>query len=191
MRTTRNLLLIVDPQVDFITGTMPVPKAIEAMNNLCTFIKHEVPDRVFNIMITLDCHPYNHCSFMVNGGLWPQHCIINTVGAAIYQPLMDSIISVDIQAEFEYKGSRHDIEEYSYLSRISKVTGRDEFVKGTLGRYDNIYVAGIAGDYCVLETLKDIEAVHNKVLVLKDCIASIDGGKALSDYCESNNIQTI
>lgn len=37
-------------------------------------------------------------------------------------------------------------------------------------------VCGLAGDYCVLETLKNLEP-----------IASLDGGIKLTDYIESNN----
>ena len=33
------LLLIVDPQIDFITGTLPVENAVEAMNALATYVK--------------------------------------------------------------------------------------------------------------------------------------------------------
>ena len=33
------LLLIVDPQIDFITGTLPVPNAQEKMSALADFIK--------------------------------------------------------------------------------------------------------------------------------------------------------
>ena len=33
------MLLIVDPQIDFINGSLPVPLAAEAMNELASYLK--------------------------------------------------------------------------------------------------------------------------------------------------------
>jgi len=37
----KKLLLIVDPQIDFITGTLPVAGAAEAMDALATYVKEQ------------------------------------------------------------------------------------------------------------------------------------------------------
>ena len=49
---------------------------------------------------------------------------------------------------------------------------------------DQVDVCGIAGDICVLNTLKDGIALYGKEKfnVLTDFCPSLDGGKALSDY---------
>lgn len=52
-------------------------------------------------------------------------------------------------------------------------------------------VCGIAGDYCVLETLKNIVALRGSTLGIKVFlrgVASIDGGKALADYMAQTGI---
>ena len=50
-------------------------------------------------------------------------------------------------------------------------------------------VCGIAGDYCVKETLKNLyEKSPNNIFVFEDGIASIDGGKALNEYVEEKHI---
>lgn len=38
----KKLLLIVDPQIDFITGTLPVAGAAEAMDALAKYVKEKV-----------------------------------------------------------------------------------------------------------------------------------------------------
>ena len=43
----------------------------------------------------------------------------------------------------------------------------------------------MAGDYCVLETLKNLELI--RPMVYLDGIASLDGGIKLNNYIESNN----
>lgn len=50
---------------------------------------------------------------------------------------------------------------------------------------NQIVVCGLAGDYCVLETLKNLEPI--KPMVYLDGIASLDGGIKLNNYIESNN----
>ena len=49
----------------------------------------------------------------------------------------------------------------------------------------------LAGDYCVLETLKNIVALRGSTLGIKVFlrgVASIDGGKALADYMAQTGI---
>ena len=48
--------------------------------------------------------------------------------------------------------------------------------------------SGIAGDYCVLETLKNIRNVRPDVEVFTAGVASIDGGTALDAYLSTNCI---
>ena len=47
---------------------------------------------------------------------------------------------------------------------------------------------GIAGDYCVLETIKDglMEFPNTEFHVLKECVASIDGGDTLNKFIDEN-----
>lgn len=44
---------------------------------------------------------------------------------------------------------------------------------------EQVVVCGLAGDYCVLETLKNLEPIKPMVY--------LDGGIKLTDYIESNN----
>ena len=62
-----NVLLIVDPQNDFITGSLPVPGAAAAMDYITAWTRehHAEYDA---IIITMDQHPADHCSFEVQGG---------------------------------------------------------------------------------------------------------------------------
>ena len=62
----KKLLLIVDPQVDFITGTLPVGGAAEAMDALATYVKEHGDEYIVKIA-TSDWHPYHHCSFADDG----------------------------------------------------------------------------------------------------------------------------
>ena len=61
------LLLIVDPQIDFITGSLPVPGAADAMDKLAEYININDGSYIYKV-VTTDWHPYFHCSFIANGG---------------------------------------------------------------------------------------------------------------------------
>ena len=75
----KQLLLIVDPQNDFINGSLAVAEAEAKMQALASYIATNA-ERYQAIFVTMDSHPANHCSFADNGGIWPPHCVLHTPG---------------------------------------------------------------------------------------------------------------
>lgn len=148
----RRLLLIVDPQVDFISGTLPVPGAEDAMNRLSEYISHNNGIYIHKIL-TADHHPYDHFSFADYGGEWPRHCVHDTVGAAIWQPLFDSVYRSEGDVTILYKGQSPDSEEYSIFKNDPSASEIDRIIK-KLG-IEKIDICGLAGDVCVKDTLAD------------------------------------
>ena len=57
-----------------------------------------------------------------------------------------------------------------------------------LCKEENIVICGLAGDICVLNTLKAIYP-YIPVSVYLDGIASIDGGNILKSFMKNNNIK--
>ena len=56
-------------------------------------------------------------------------------------------------------------------------------------QYKNLVICGIAGDFCVLETLKNIKDFTDDVKVFLPGIASIDGGEKLKKYISENDVK--
>ena len=88
------------------------------------------------------------------------------------------------------KGELPSSEEYGV--KVAPATARvkyDTIYSNSIGidvdPENQIVVCGLAGDYCVLETLKNLEPI--KPMVYLDGIASLDGGIKLNNYIESNN----
>ena len=89
------------------------------------------------------------------------------------------------------KGTNSDKEEYSIINN------KDDGIKflKILSDYNeygklHIDICGIAGDYCVLETLKGLDLKFNNITVLIDYVVSIDGGKKINEYVStSGNIK--
>ena len=187
----KNILLIVDPQNDFITGTLAVEGAKEKIMKLAEsdLSKYDY------ICVTLDSHPENHMSFKENDGIWPKHCVIYTNGWDIPEYLDNSFRKFNKQTfkpiHFYHKGTEAIKEEYSIFDNAEDGhTLATQIIE--LFKQDNIYIdiCGIAGDYCVLETLKGLRKIigDNYIRVRTEFTASIDGGGKLLRYLNENNI---
>ena len=188
----KNILLIVDPQNDFITGTLPVEGAEAKMEKLADYIKARHAEYDY-ILVTMDSHPTNHSSFKDNGGIWPEHCVMWSDGWNIPEYVNDAL-DIHPHVAFYHKGDIQDTEEYSIFdSSEDGFTLANQLRK--LIEEGEIYVdiCGIAGDYCVLETLKGLRKLvpDECISILFDFTASIDGGEKLFTYAKENQINII
>ncbi|WQJ53394.1 MAG: hypothetical protein [Wendovervirus sonii] len=180
-------LIIVDFQYDFCepNGSLYVPGAEKAKENIINAINSGIYDE---IVMTVDWHTIKDKSFKCNGGQWPVHCVQFSHGAAIDQDIMASVIYKNIPYCVIKKGMNSAIEEYGAFSKFSKINDADN-ADGCIGyafceepsddafcfhkniEYD---ICGLAGDYCVFETYKNICKLNGiNVTPLYDCMAFI------------------
>lgn len=181
------LLLIIDPQNDFINGSLPVSGAVEAMNNLADYISINSGKYALKI-VTADRHSFFHCSFTDCGGEWPRHCVHDTEGAAVWQPLFHPLYETDGAVHFLYKGESTDTDEYSIFKNQEATRIISDLVEKE--KIEKIDICGLAGDVCVLQSLRDgIELFGAKKFnVLTAYSPSIDGGDALIDIIEKRKL---
>ena len=188
-------LVIIDMQNDFMDdGVLPVKGAYKARDIIESYIE-DYYDEIGIVICSKDCHPINHCSFRKFGGKFPVHCVCNTDGAltSIDPYVLSGLLVFDV-----HKGTRNDQEQFSAFSscfRVSNnyVTLENPFDKSFehLNRHDEYVVCGVAGDICVLETLKDMIKyipVEN-ITVLWNGTASLDEGTKLEQFCADNEIK--
>lgn len=193
----KKILLIVDPQNDFITGTLAVKGAKEKMMKLADYIISNAHPQYDYICVTLDSHPENHTSFKENGGIWPKHCVIDTNGWNIPEYLEDAMQFVGagkkIYFGYYHKGTESDQEEYSIFDSEDGNTLSEQIADLIKGHDVYIDICGIAGDYCVLETLKGLRKIigDRYIRVLTQYTASIDGGEKLMNYIKDNSINYV
>lgn len=185
----KNILLIVDPQNDFITGTLPVSGAKEKMHKLADYINNK-GDMYDYICVTTDSHPKDHSSFKANGGMWPEHCVVHTTGWDLPHYLVEVLRKFDVT--YYNKGDVQDREEYSIFDNEEDGYVLARQIRDIIKEDEDTFVdvCGIAGDYCVLETLKGLCQImgNDHISVLTEFTASIDGGEKLNSFIEENNL---
>lgn len=197
----KKILVVVDYQYDFFNpdGALYVNGGEKLQERIATII----PD-FDHVIFTQDWHPFAHCSFKENGGIWPVHCVAGTIGAGIPVEFMKLAKSFSCYT----KGENQDEEEYGAFDKTTydlavecDYEGRyvvdgelaaEYVVEKVFEEIDEVVVCGIAGDYCVLETLKNIikHIGSNKVRVFTDGIVSIDGGEKLNGFIKENALNT-
>ncbi len=174
-------LLIVDLQNDFLPGgALAVPGGDEIIELVNALQPH------FELVVaTQDWHPANHGSFAtahldkkpfemtvlsgLDQVLWPDHCIESTIGAEFAAKLSQTAV----EAIFR-KGTNPEIDSYSgfFDNGKKKDTGLGAFLKGR--GITQVFVAGLAGDYCVGFTALDSIELGFKTFVIEDATRPID-----------------
>ena len=171
-------LVVVDMLYDFIDGSLACKNADNAVRNTLAYIdtqtkgqggeSHEILD-TFPILFIRDHHPADHSSFKEQGGIWPAHCVAGTRGGEIHQDLAPYASE---ELTFD-KGCDRNTEQYSSFEAVNNA---DQPLSEVLELLDttDVYVCGIATEYCVRNTCEDLLKAGFKVHLLKDCIAYVD-----------------
>ena len=189
------LLLIVDPQVDFTTGSLATKNGPAAMDYLAKALEAGAWKNYSWIIVTQDTHPANHCSFKEQGGVFPPHCVQGTAGMDIHPSLTEAFGSISANIHDIHhmsKGDLADKEEFSVFQNARSGEKLRAIIE-EIG-FEGIDVCGIATDYCVYETVKDLIAFYpaKQVRVVTNCLAAVDESDTkLADLMKENGIQGI
>ena len=188
------MLIIVDPQIDFTTGSLATAKGPEAMDRLAEAINNGVLGKYTWVIVTQDAHPTNHCSFVENGGVFPPHCVQGTEGMNVYPALQQALNAKAVNIDIHYmtKGDLADKEEFSIFQNAKS----SEKLTTTIKEIDfkDIDICGIATDYCVYETTKDLMTFYpaKQIRIVTNCIAAVDENDTkLADLMKENGIEGI
>ena len=179
----KKALIVVDVQNDFCEGG-----ALEVKNgnNVIPVINNLIRSSYFDLIIaTQDWHPRNHKSFASNHKakniydviklkgiaqvLWPDHCIQRTKGSRFHEDL-------DLGSKYKVfkKGKNPDIDSYSgfYDNDHKSSTGLSEYLKSQ--NVIDVYIVGLATDYCVKFTALDSAKEGFKTYVIKDAVKGVN-----------------
>ncbi len=178
MNMQNKALVVVDMLYDFIDGSLACQNADNAIVNTLKFIDihtkgqggedYEILD-TFPILFIRDHHPADHSSFKEQGGIWPSHCVAGTHGGEIHEALKPYASE---ELTFD-KGCNKAIEQYSGFEGVNSAEQSLGEILELLDTTD-VYVCGIATEYCVRNTAEDLQKAGFKVHLLSDCLAYVD-----------------
>lgn len=170
----KRALILVDLQNDFCAGgNLEVPQGDEVIA-----IANQLQPLFDCVIATKDFHPANHTSFasnhsakvgdvvqlgQINQVLWPDHCVQGTRGAEFHPALETHRIHKII-----YKGTDKNIDSYSAFfdnAHLRQTELQDFLHKENI---KEIYIMGLATDYCVKFSCFDATQLGFKTFVIQD-----------------------
>ncbi len=188
-----NCLVLVDLQNDFLPGgPLAVPQGDEVLA-----VANRLQAAFPLVAATQDWHPANHGSFAVNHPgrkpfdqielnglpqtLWPVHCVQGTRGAALAPALR-----TDRVAQVFQKGTDPGIDSYSgfFDNGHRRGTGLAEWLSAH--GVTDVFVCGLATDYCVKFTALDAVQLGFRTYLIEDACRGVnlrpdDVSRALHD----------
>ncbi|MBI4991707.1 MAG: isochorismatase family protein [Candidatus Harrisonbacteria bacterium] len=183
----RAVLILVDVQNDFCPGgalaVKDGDKVVEPLNRMADFALR----KGWIIIASRDWHPAETRHFNTGGGLWPPHCVQNTEGAKFHKDLkVEQAIVVskgmDLNDDGGYSAFDGVTDIGMNLLRVLRVAGVEE-----------VYVGGLATDYCVKATALSAVRAGFKTYFLSDGSRAVninpgDGDRAVEEMVRSGVI---
>ncbi len=177
----KRALIIVDLQNDFLPGGA---LAVKAGDQVIPVVNELLKKKFSFVLASKDWHPADHCSFATSHGkepgekvilegieqiLWPVHCVQGTRGAE-FAPGWD-VSKVD---KVFFKGTDKHTDSYSTFFDNGK--GRSTGLEVYLRQHGirNLYMAGLATDYCVKYSVLDALILGFNVYVIQDACRAVN-----------------
>jgi nicotinamidase/pyrazinamidase len=170
----KRALIVVDVQNDFCPGgALAVPQGNEVVGPLNGLIE-EFLARDEPVFKSRDWHPPKTKHFEEQGGTWPVHCVQETHGAEFHPELLD-----DPRITIISKGTG---DEDSY----SAFDGTDLAARLNEQGVREVWVGGLATDYCVKQTVLDALRKGFKVKAVANAMRPVeikpgDGERAIQE----------
>ena len=181
-------LLVVDVQNDFCPGgALPVPegdKVVPPLNQcLALFHRNHWP-----IFASRDWHPPVTKHFKNYGGPWSVHCVQNTKGAEFHPALQLPEETIVLS-----KGMDPDAHGYSAFEGESKDKKSFQKILKESG-VEELWVGGLATDYCVKSSVLDACRLGFKVKLLTDAVRGVnlkpeDSTSAVAEMIKKGAVQ--
>ena len=164
----KKALLVVDMQNDFCPGgALGIKEGDEIISVINKYIRIFVSKRL-PIFSSRDWHPKKTAHFKKFGGVWPEHCIQDTKGATFHPKL-----KLPKEAILLYKGMDPEKDSYSAFQAQDE-NGMSLVNLLKILDIKELYIAGLATDYCVKFTAHDAIMEGFKVKILLDAIKGVN-----------------
>lgn len=163
-------LIVVDVQNDFATpaGSLYVRGGEDVVPVINAEIEVALAAGA-RVFYTQDWHPSSTPHFEKDGGIWPVHCVADTVGAQLHSGL-------HVRGPVIRKGTAGEDGYSGFSMRDANGTTIATELEGLLrdGGTERVVVVGLATDYCVKETGLDARRLGYPTTLLSSAIRPVD-----------------
>lgn len=165
---SKKALLIVDMQNDFCPGgALGIPQGDLIVPAVNKYLKI-ASKKKWPIFLSRDWHPIRTGHFKDFGGLWPVHCIANSRGAQFHPKL-----KLPKEAIYVYKGMDPEKDSYSVF-QAEDMQGLSFLHLLKMRKVGELYIGGLATDYCVRTSVRDALKQGFKVRLLTDAMQGVN-----------------
>lgn len=158
----KTAIAIIDTQNDFMNkdGNLYVPGA-EGIKNVIKEIAKFGRDRKKTVYFTQDNHDGGEPEFIKNGGIFPFHCMMNTDGQKNIKEVLPK------KGEMVFHKKCYDV--------FDPELGNQDITKWLKeNKIDEVYLAGVATDYCVKAHALGLRKLGIETYVFVDGIMGVD-----------------
>ena len=175
------VLIVTDIQYSFLPGgSLAVPRGDEVVP-----VVNALARRFVNVVLTQDWHPPGHRAFASSHPgkqpfdvitldygeqiLWPDHCVQGTEGARLHTDLAIAHAQLVVR-----KGYHRNVDSYSaFIEADGKTrTGLTGYLRER--GIDQVYLCGLATDFCVAWSALDARKLGFAATVIEDACRAID-----------------
>ena len=118
--------------------------------------------------------------------LWPDHCVQGTKGADFIDGFLQEKIDIVVQKGMYEKNEMYSVfsDAFNNFNCIGRGVSHDvsELLKAR--QVSDVFIVGLAGDYCVRYTALDAVTLGFAVYVIEDGTKSVDPGLGWRDTLE-------
>ena len=174
MSEKKRALLLVDVQNDFCPGgALAVAEGDQVVAPL-NRLTEEFLQRGEPVFRSRDWHPRETKHFTEFGGTWPVHCVQNTTGAEFHPDLIDDPRIITISKGMGDEDSYSAFDATDLASQLRQL------------RVEEVWVGGLATDYCVKNTVLDALKEGFHVKAVEDAMRAVevnagDGKRAIEE----------
>ncbi|MBF0713571.1 isochorismatase family protein [Gemella sp. GH3] len=161
-RTTDNLLVVVDYQVDFVDGSLGFSEAKDIEDNIEDKIKDYL-SKEQDIVFTLDTHDEGYLETREGKHIPIEHCLRDSNGHKIYGKIDN------------YKGSAKRIFEKDTFGslELARFISRSDYKK--------VEFVGLVSNICVLSNIILVQNYNKNIDIIVDLNSTLSGDKEIND----------
>jgi len=202
----KSALVVVDMQYDFVHGTLAVADAPSIIGNINSLLALPFVTKI----ATKDLHPVDHVSFAAVHGkplfskmtiyppgdgradkgreqvLWPVHCVDSTPGSEFVEGLDHEAFD-----DVVHKGTNRGIETYSGFRDPWHLSNTELPSLLEARGVTDVFVVGLAGDYCVKCTALDAVEFGYETWVVRDAVKDVFNTEAHWQEMKDKGVHTI